>query len=142
MGVPMLNPQPAVEVSAHPRRSRRPVAGAIAGVALAAIGWFALRGRGHEAPVAPEAAPSSDVVTLSEGAPQWAYLELAVAEEQPELKPPPAPGRVEFDEKRSAAAGSPLPGRVEEVRVRLGDQVKAGDRLIAVRSGARGELGG
>src|SRR5262245_55042102 len=141
MGVPMLNPQPAVQNLAHQRRSRRPVAVAIAGVALAALGWLALRGHGHEAPVAPEAAPPSDVVTLAEGAPQWAYLELAVAEEQPELKPPPAPGRVEFDEKRSAAAGSPLPGRVEEVRVRLGDQVKAGDRLIAVRSGALADLG-
>jgi membrane fusion protein, heavy metal efflux system len=136
----MLNPQPAVQVPAHPRRSRRPVAVAIAGVALAAIGWLALRGRGHDAPVVPAAAPSSDVVTLAEGAPQWGYLELAVAEEQPELKPPPAPGRVEFDEKRSAAAGSPLPGRVEEVRVRLGDQVKAGERLIAVRSGALADL--
>ena len=43
---------------------------------------------------------------------------------------------------RSAAPrlSSPLPGRVDEVRVRLGDQVKAGDRLVAVRSGALADL--
>ncbi len=137
----MLNPQPTVPVSDRPARPRRTAAVVASAVALAALGWLALRGRGHDAPAppAPPGAPA-DVVTLAEGAPQWAYLELAVAEEQPELTPPPAPGRVEFDEKRSAAAGSPLPGRVEEVRVRLGDQVKAGDRLIAVRSGALADL--
>ena len=65
--------------------------------------------------------------------------ELAVAEAQPAITPP-APGRVSFDEKRSTSVTSPLPGRVDEVRVRLGDQVKAGDRLVAVRSGALADL--
>jgi cobalt-zinc-cadmium efflux system membrane fusion protein len=83
---------------------------------------------------------AGDAVTFGENAPQWSYLELAVAEEKPALTPPPAPGRVTFDEKRSASAGSPLPGRIEQVRVRLGDQVKPGDRLFAVRSGALADL--
>ena len=83
---------------------------------------------------------AGDAVTLDENAPQWSYLELAVAEEKPALSPPPAPGRVTFDEKRSAAAGSPLPGRIEQVQVRLGDQLKPGDRLFAVRSGALADL--
>ena len=88
----------------------------------------------------PPSTVAGDAVTLDENAPQWSYLELAVAEEKPALSPPPAPGRVTFDEKRSAAAGSPLPGRIEQVQVRLGDQVKPGDRLFAVRSGALADL--
>jgi cobalt-zinc-cadmium efflux system membrane fusion protein len=138
----MLNPQPTVHVPVRPPRSRRITALAAAGILLAILVGYELRARGHDDATPPAAAPvASDTVTLAEGAPQWKYLELAVAEEQPELTPPPAPGRVQFDENRSAAASSPLPGRVEEVRVRLGDQVKAGDKLLAVRSGALADLG-
>jgi cobalt-zinc-cadmium efflux system membrane fusion protein len=36
--------------------------------------------------------------------------------------------------------GTPLAGRVERVEVRLGDRVKAGDRLFSVRSGAFADL--
>jgi len=126
-------------VSARPPR-RRAVAGVILLGALAGLAWFALRG-GRRPPVpAPTLTVAGDAVTLEENAPQWSYLELAVAEEKPALSPPPAPGRVTFDEKRSAAAGSPLPGRVEQVQVRLGDQVKSGDRLFAIRSGALADL--
>ncbi|MBL8956874.1 MAG: efflux RND transporter periplasmic adaptor subunit, partial [Myxococcaceae bacterium] len=52
----------------------------------------------------------------------------------------PSPGRVDFDEKRTANVGSPLSGRVESVEVRLGDPVKQGDRLFSVRSGAFADL--
>src|SRR5262245_38489236 len=119
---------------------RRVVAGVVLAGALALLAWFALRG-GHEPPAATSPlSVAGDAITLAENAPQWNYLELAVAEEKPALSPPPAPGRVTFDEKRSAAAGSPLPGRVEQVQVRLGDQVKSGDRLFAIRSGALADL--
>ena len=119
---------------------RRVVAGAVLAGALALLAWFALRG-GHEPPAATSPlSVAGDAITLAENAPQWNYLELAVAEEKPALSPPPAPGRVTFDEKRSAAAGSPLPGRIEQVQVRLGDQVKTGQRLFAVRSGALADL--
>jgi cobalt-zinc-cadmium efflux system membrane fusion protein len=116
------------------------LAGVVLAGALALLAWFALRG-GHEPPTATSTlSVAGDAITLSENAPQWNYLELAVAEEKPALSPPPAPGRVTFDEKRSAAAGSPLPGRIEQVQVRLGDQVKTGARLFAVRSGALADL--
>jgi membrane fusion protein, heavy metal efflux system len=129
-------PPPA---EASPPR-RRTVAGVVLLAALAGLSWFALRGgRQPPAPASPVAV-AGDAVTLDENAPQWSYLELAVAEEKPALSPPPAPGRVTFDEKRSAAAGSPLPGRIEQVQVRLGDQLKPGDRLFAVRSGALADL--
>jgi cobalt-zinc-cadmium efflux system membrane fusion protein len=73
-------------------------------------------------------------VTLSDGAPQWEYVKLAVAELAPALPPMPVPGRVGFDELRTASLGVPLAGRIEQVRVRLGDAVKPGDKLFSVRS--------
>jgi membrane fusion protein, heavy metal efflux system len=107
---------------------------------VALAGWWLLGRATPPAPVTPQAAEPTNAVTLAEGAPQWAYLELAVAEAQPAITPSPAPGRVSFDEKRSTSVTSPLPGRVDEVLVRLGDQVKAGDKLVAVRSGALADL--
>jgi cobalt-zinc-cadmium efflux system membrane fusion protein len=79
-------------------------------------------------------------VTLTPDAPQWKYVELAVAKEGPQLPPLPAPGRVAFDEKRTSNVGTPLAGRIEAVMVRIGDGVKPGDRLFSVRSGAFADL--
>jgi cobalt-zinc-cadmium efflux system membrane fusion protein len=88
----------------------------------------------------PVVTVEGESVRIPDGAPQWRYVELAVAEEAPAIAPLPAPGRVEFDEARTASVGAPLAGRVEEVRVRLGDRVKAGDRLFSVRSAAYADL--
>ncbi len=79
-------------------------------------------------------------VNLAPDAPQWKYVELKVAAEGQPLVPLPAPGRVDFDEKRTSNVGSPLAGRIEAVQVRLGDTVKQGDRLFSVRSGAWADL--
>lgn len=81
-----------------------------------------------------------ETVSLPAGAPQWRYVELAVASAGPALPPLPSPARVQFDETRTASVGAPLAGRVEEVRVRLGDRVKPGDRLFSVRSAAYADL--
>ena len=89
---------------------------------------------------APTPAVQGDRVRLHPEGPQWKYIELAVATEAPALTPLPAPGRVGLDERRTASVGAPLAGRVDEVRVRMGDRVKAGDRLFSVRSGAWAEL--
>ncbi len=93
-----------------------------------------------EAPAPSPMIANADGVTLTPEAPQWKYVELSVAEEGPPLNPLPSPGRVDFDEKRTANVGSPLAGRVESVEVRLGDPVQKGDRLFSVRSGAFAEL--
>src|SRR4051812_17741112 len=58
-------------------------------------------------------------VVLTSDAPQWQYVQLAVAEESPPLPPVPAPGRVDFDEKRTANVGTPLSGRADSVLVRV-----------------------
>lgn len=79
-------------------------------------------------------------VTLSADAPQWKYVELAVAAAGPRLPPLPIPAHVDLDPKRTAAVGAPLPGRVEAVQVRLGARVKQGDPLFSVRSGAYADL--
>lgn len=79
-------------------------------------------------------------ITLSPDAPQWKYVELAVAKRGPPLEPLPIPAHVDLDEKRTSNVGAPLPGRIEQVAVRLGSRVKVGDRLFSVRSGAFAEL--
>ncbi|XXF79179.1 efflux RND transporter periplasmic adaptor subunit [Myxococcaceae bacterium GXIMD 01537] len=88
----------------------------------------------------PKPTVSGESVTLPADGPQWRYVDLAVATLGPALPPLPAPGRVRFDEARTASVGAPLAGRVEQVRVRLGDRVKAGERLFSVRSGAYADL--
>jgi cobalt-zinc-cadmium efflux system membrane fusion protein len=97
----------------------------------------------NNAPAAPAASPlTADAtgITLSADAPQWKYVELTVAALAPPLAPLPVPGRVDLDPKRTAAIGVPLPGRVENVTVRLGARVKQGDKLFSVRSGAYADL--
>ena len=79
-------------------------------------------------------------VTLAADAPQWKYVELAVATAGASLAPLPVPGHVDLDPKRTAAVSVPLPGRVEAVLVRLGARVKQGDKLLSVRSGAFADL--
>jgi cobalt-zinc-cadmium efflux system membrane fusion protein len=110
-------------------------------VGAAVVGWWVLH-RGTVKDLAARPAPTvdGDAITLPAGAPQWRYIELSVAAEAPALPPLPAPGRVTFDETRTASVGTPLAGRVEHVEVRLGDRVKAGDHLFSVRSGAFADL--
>jgi cobalt-zinc-cadmium efflux system membrane fusion protein len=137
---PTLSPGQAV-LRFLPRSTPPRVALGVGGVLFVAALIWMLAGRSH-APATPPVNISveGDTITLGENAPQWKYVELAVAQEAPGLPPLPAPGRVEFDEKRTASVGTPLQGRVEKVPVRLGDLVKEGDRLFSVRSGAWADL--
>ena len=118
--------------------------GALGAAALVLVGGvvYAISTRGHSnAPAAkPTLTADATGVTLAADAPQWKYVELAVAKQAAPLAPLPAPGRVAFDDKRTANVGTPLMGRIETVMVRLGDTVKQGDRLFSVRSGAYAEL--
>lgn len=50
-----------------------------------------------------------------------------------------APARVSFNAEAVAHVGSPLPGRVVELAVRLGDAVNKGDLLLVVESPQLGE---
>ncbi|RJS17396.1 efflux RND transporter periplasmic adaptor subunit [Corallococcus sp. H22C18031201] len=144
MSLPDSSPLPPSPSAPSPDH-RRPVWLAIAGAGL--IGTAGVLYALAPAPSAaesetanPRPAVNGETVQIPEGAPQWQYVELAVASEAPALAPLPAPARVQFDESRTASMGAPLAGRVEEVRVRLGDRVKAGERLFSVRSGAYADL--
>lgn len=106
---------------------------------LLSIAAFACR-EGHEPPRPATVTADARGVTLADGAPQWRYVDLAVAELGPQLAPLPLPGRVTLDPKRTVAIGVPLPGRAEQVEARVGSRVRAGDRLLAVRSGAFADL--
>ncbi len=115
--------------------------GAAVIAALAIAAYFGLKGPA-KAPAAEANGVKVDgeLVIIAKGAPQWQYLEVLTAAMGTAIKPLPVPGRVEFDENRSASVGVPLPGRVENVLVRFGDRVKKGQKLISVRSGAFADL--
>jgi len=93
-----------------------------------------------EPPSAITPVVKGESVQLAPDGPQWQYIELAVAAEAPALVPLPAPGRVDLDLRRTASVGTPLTGRVDALRVRIGDRVKAGDKLFSVRSAAFADL--
>jgi membrane fusion protein, heavy metal efflux system len=110
---------------------------------LSSLGLVLLVGCSEAPKVAHPSGVKADAtgVSIDPDAPQWRYVLLSVAAQGKPIEPLPAPGRVGFDEARSASLGSPLGGRVETVRVRLGDAVKQGDRLFSVRSGDFADLG-
>lgn len=99
-----------------------------------------MRGAPEEPPPLTTLRTDERGVTFVEGAPQWEYVTLAVAEEVSALPPLPAPARVSFDHQRTANIGTPLTGRIEQVAVSLGDTVEPGNRLFSVRSREFAEL--
>ncbi|WNG44312.1 efflux RND transporter periplasmic adaptor subunit [Archangium minus] len=131
-------------MSSHSPRS--PFWLATLGIGLSAVVTIGLMlGRPTPAEAEETSAPpglvvKGESVQLPPDGPQWQYIELGVATEAPMLAPLPAPGRVDLDERRTASVGTPLAGRVDQVRVRTGDRVSAGDRLFSVRSGAYADL--
>jgi cobalt-zinc-cadmium efflux system membrane fusion protein len=127
---------------AKPATLRR-VALAVLGCALAAgaiVPTYLLLRSKPPATAAHGLATNANRISLAPGAPQWRYIEIAVAEAKPPLPPLPAPARVTFDEFRTSAVGAPLAGRIEALQVRTGDRVEKGARLFSMRSGAFAEL--
>ncbi len=116
------------------------VGGGVALVALIFASWLLLRTRETAPETIHRLSVQGNTIHIPDQAPQWRYVELSVASEAPPLPPPPVPGRVGFDEKRTASLSAPLPGRVERVLVRTGDRVQEGDRMFNVRSAAWADL--
>ena len=50
-----------------------------------------------------------------------------------------APARVAFNSEAMASVGAPVPGRVQEVLAKLGDQVKSGTPMVVVLSSDLGD---
>jgi multidrug efflux pump subunit AcrA (membrane-fusion protein) len=77
---------------------------------------------------------SDTAIDVAPGALQWKVLKLGHPERAHAGWTDPVPGRIKIDERLAAKVGSPLAGRVSEVMVDLGQQVKAGDPLFRVSS--------
>src|SRR5262249_9468608 len=137
----LMSPEASPFPLAIPRpRPQLILAGSAALVVILVVSWVLLHQRERAATTAPAITVEGDTLHIAENAPQWRYVELSVAQQAPALPPPPLPGRVDFDEKRTASLSAPLAGRVEKVLVRVGDRVKEGDRLFNVRSAAWADL--
>ncbi len=115
---------------------------AAAGLA-AAVAWLlwgprhqAAGGTAPAAQRAPEAPAATDGNTLrfQPGAAQLAYLKIEPAAASAEPLIEALPGRVAYDENRTARLKSPLPGRVKRIVVQLGQAVTAGQPLAWIES--------
>ncbi len=123
----------------RPRRGKRLGLAALV-LAAAVPSWVLLFGNAKSpGPVPPRLADQGGV-NLPASAPQWKYVELAVAQAAPPVALLPNPGRISFDERRTSAVGTPLAGRIDRVAVRLGDRVEKGAHLFSVRSGEMADL--
>jgi cobalt-zinc-cadmium efflux system membrane fusion protein len=122
----------------HPTLVAATIVAAIAGAAVAVA---VLRSRPAETTAPAGFTVNNGAVELLPSSPQWKYIDLARATSGAPLPPVPAPARVGVDEARSAPIYAPLPGRVERVDVQLGQRVKPGDKLLAIRSSSLPELG-
>lgn len=98
------------------------------------------RGAPPPAQAAPITRDGPDRLQLAKNAPQWKYVQLDVAREADSLAPARYPARVTADEQHTYAISTPLPGRIDRIVVRLGDEVATGSRLFSIRSGALAEV--
>jgi cobalt-zinc-cadmium efflux system membrane fusion protein len=143
---PSLSPMPGSPAHERPAAVIPPPLlwlGAAVVVALLGFGaWELLHpaGRGQASSVRDGIHVAGDAVAFAANTPMRRYFEIEQAAEQAALAPLPVPGRVALDERRTSAIGAPLPGRVEEVVVRVGDVVQPGAKLLSIRSGALADV--
>jgi len=131
-------PTPAAPPTQRETRKRPWIGLSAAAVAGGAMILCALRFE-RPAPVEPAHAAGLEVksdtaIDVAPGALQWKVLKLGHPERAHAGWTDPVPGRIKIDERLAAKVGSPLAGRVSEVMVDLGQQVKAGDPLFRVSS--------
>ncbi|RUL87008.1 efflux RND transporter periplasmic adaptor subunit [Tautonia sociabilis] len=86
-----------------------------------------------------EGAEHIDEATLAPAAIERYGLRMEVARKQALNDSVTAPARVSYDRDRLAHVGSPVPGRVVELKVQLGDRVQPGDVVLIVESPQFGE---
>jgi cobalt-zinc-cadmium efflux system membrane fusion protein len=109
----------------------------LAVVAIAVIAAGCGEGAGAPAAAARTNAPMAEpgVVTIAAGSPQLALLRVgAVQAADVSQNDVVAPARVVIDPNRIARVLLPVPGRIVDVTVKLGDQVEQGQPVVAVES--------
>ncbi|MES1207531.1 MAG: efflux RND transporter periplasmic adaptor subunit [Pseudomonadota bacterium] len=132
---------PPGDAGAGKRHVVRPALAVTAAIAAAAL--LFIRPWSHEPEPEPDRVGMTvegDSIRLARTAPQWKFLELKQATLGAPLPPVPAPGRVTVDESRAAPVFSPVEGRVETIAVTLGQTVRTGEKVVAVRSAVVPEL--
>jgi cobalt-zinc-cadmium efflux system membrane fusion protein len=137
--MPTPSPQPEPPRPATNRRAL--VLVAVVGIAVGVGATLALRNPTQPAAASTGLTVDQGTVEIAASAPQWRYIGLDTARRSDPLPAVPAPARVTVDEGRSAPIFAPLAGRVERVNVQLGQEVKPGDKLLAIRSSSLPELG-
>jgi multidrug efflux pump subunit AcrA (membrane-fusion protein) len=91
-------------------------------------------GHGHGAEAA-----HADEVTLTPEAIRKNGIRLEPARKQAMAESYTVPGRVSYNTEAMAHIGTPVEGRIAELKVKLGDMVKQGDVLLVIDSPALGE---
>ena len=125
---------PQLATLVPPVRDRRVILAALAVAGIAGVALLLRHGDQTVADVGPPFSVAGDRIEIRDNAPTWSYLEFARADVQAPVPPAPAPARVAFDEARAAPIVAPLPGRIDAVSVRLGERVRKGQQLLAIRS--------
>lgn len=114
---------------------------------LAALGALALggchpddRASAQEAPAQTATAASKSGVTWSADDKRWGWLSFRTVQAGRPIATLPAPGKVAPLESSTWAVQPPLAGRADQVHVRVGQTVSAGDALLEVFSPGLADL--
>ncbi len=96
-------------------------------------------GHGHGQPSEGKATTHGDEAILSPDAIKQNGIRVEPARKQSLGETLTVPGRVSYNMEQMAHVGTPIQGRVAELKVKLGDQVEKGDELLIIDSPALGE---
>lgn len=123
----------AYTVAEQPKTTEKPAAAAPAAAPEAAP---AAKGE-HGAETG--AAAHTDEVTLTAEAITKNQIKVEAARKQALSEVYIVPARISYNTEQMAHVGTPVTGRVAELKVKLGDTVKKGDELLVIDSPALGE---
>jgi cobalt-zinc-cadmium efflux system membrane fusion protein len=113
----------------------------LGGIAILGLGWLLTEILG-EGPHRSKGGVRTEAgaLIIPAGATLLSYVETAVAGSEHALPAPAVMARIQVDDNRSIHVVAPVAGRVEQVMVELGGEVKPGDHLLAVRSATLPQL--
>jgi cobalt-zinc-cadmium efflux system membrane fusion protein len=111
--------------------------GALIAASLALVAFMYTRNThssDEPAAAAPAVPREPGVLRFEKGAAQLASVKLALAEEAPLPLGEPLNGRIAYNENLTARVSSPITGRVTQLKLQPGDEVKAGVPLLTLDS--------
>jgi RND family efflux transporter MFP subunit len=108
----------------------------LGGMVILGLGWLLTEILGGTAPHRIEGGVRTEAgaLIIPTGATLLSYVETAVAQAEGALPPAAVMARIQVDDNRAIHVVAPIAGRVEQVVVELGGEIKVGDRLLAIRS--------